>query len=491
MTAKRLNTFTSLAALIFFGCLALISKVALAANMDQSMAAQFNAMINVTPAGTYETQAAKVISGGGFVYRPRVAQLRLLAIDPPRLRADCNGIDAYAGSLSFISKDAFINFLRNLSGAAPAYAFNMALSYLCKDCDQHLARLQKLAQDVNALTINSCKIDSGELMKKVSTIGKDIDDVSKSGKELGAHFASLYNDAFGARQPDANPAGQVQDAAAAGNPTAIDAVARINVNIAALAAKDSALSDWWGAALGAADKRQFNEVMMSFTGTITTITTPTVEDPAQKKDKTYFLPALLKFSEFMNGADTIEVYKCPDDSCLIMPDSPKQTVTIPSYYQMVTDLLIGTSAAPGIIFRLNSRSSTGGSALTQPEKDFITALPGGVYAHLRELAIYPSSAATYAKTLSQWLAAEMTYEYLAQIIRNARVASGQTKAEHLKREYIESLDKIEMQIISDRVKHSDSVRTVAANLTIAAHMRENLSRATAVGLRPGAFGPSN
>ena len=490
MFSKRLNTVFSLAALFVFGCLAFVSKVALAANMDQSMTAQFNAMINVTPAGTYETQAAKVISGGGFVYRPRVAQLRLLAIDPPRLRADCNGIDAYAGSLSFISKEAFINFLRNLSAAAPAYAFNMALSYLCKDCDQHLARLQKLAQDVNALTINSCKIDSGDMLKKVKAIDSDINQVVTAGKEKTGYFAGLFNDAHAPRQAGSDATGAVVAAAGAGNADAQRELSSVNVNIAALAARDSALSDWWGAVLSVADRREFTEVMMSFTGTITTIPTPSAEVPAEVKDQTFLLPPLLKFSEFIYGGD-YQIYKCNDDECLITPDSPKQTKTIPSYYKKVTDILIGDAGVPGIIFRLNSRSSTGGLQLTPAQKTFISAMPGGVYAHLRELATYPASAATYAKTLSEWLAAEMTYEYLSQIIRNARVAASQSKSEFQKQQWMQDLDRIDQQIMADRAKYSDSVRTVSANMTIATQMRENISRATAVGLRPGQFGPAN
>lgn len=490
MNLCRLNTIGARLALCLAVVLALFSQVARAGGMDQSMAAQFNAMINVTPAGTYETQAAKVISGGSFVYRPRVAQLRLLSIDPPRLRADCNGIDAYGGSLSFISKEAFINFLRNLAAAAPAYAFNMALSYLCKDCDQHLARIQKLAQDMNALTINSCKIDSGDMMKKVKAIGDDIDDVAKSAKELGSHWAGLYNDAFGPRQPGSNATGQVDDAAASGNAEAQDTVKRVNVNIAAAATERSALSDWWGSVLSVANKKEFKELAMSFTGSIVTRTEPTDEDPTQKRDQTQYLVPLLKFSDFLNGGE-FTVYKCPDTDCLIFPGDADttQTKTLTSFMKRVTDLLIGDPTNKGIIYRINSRDSA--EELTAPQKAFITGLPGGVYAHLRELAIYPSAAETYARTLSAWIASEMAYEYLAQIIQNARVAAAKAEAKTLHKAWIDQLDTIEVQIAADRARYSDSLKAQQANLNIAQLMRENLSRATAVGLRPMSWGPAN
>lgn len=493
MNLGRFNTIAARLALCLAVVVALFSQVARAqSGMDQSMAAQFNAMINVTPAGTYETQAAKVISGGSFVYRPRVAQLRLLSVDPPRLRADCNGIDAYGGSLSFISAEAFINFLRNLAAAAPAYAFNMALSYLCKDCDQHLARIQKLAQDINALTINSCKIDAGDMMKKVKAIGDDIDDVSKSAKELGSHWAGLYNDAFGPRQPGSNATGQVADAAGAGNTEAAATIKRINVNIAAAAAQRASLSDWWGAVLDVPTRKEFNELSMSFTGSIVTKTMPTEEDANQKKDQTEFLPPLLKFSDFLNGGD-FTVYKCPDTDCLIFPGDADSTQSknLPSFLKKVTDILVGDAGVPGIIFRLNARDSAGGLELTPTQKTFISGLPGGVYAHLRELAVYPSAAETYARTLSSWIAAEMAYEYLAQVVQNARISAGKAEAKNLHKSWLDELDKIEMQISSDRLRYSDSLKAQQANLNIAQMMRENLSRATALGLRPMSLGPSN
>lgn len=476
---------------VLLGCLTLFGLATSAfANIDQSMTAQFNAMINTTPAGVYETQASKVISGGGFVYRPRVAQLRLLAIDPPRLRADCNGIDAYAGSLSFISKEAFINFLRNLAAAAPAYAFNMALSYLCKDCDQHLARLQKLAQDVNGLTINSCKIDAGQMAKQVRTIANDIDDIVGNEKTLGNYFAGLSTDYFGPRQEPGAAPKRLNDAAAAGNADAQAVVAEVNVNIAKATADRAALADWWGATLAAADKRRYDEVMMSFTGSIVTKPVAPSDDAGAEKDQTYYLPPLLKFTDFLYGGSR-DIYSCPTTECLITPDDAKVAYTLPSFRQKVEDLLIGTTTAPGIIYKLNARASRAGAALSNAEKTFVSGLPGGVYAHLRELAIYPSAAETYARTLSTWLAAEMAYEYLSQTIRNARISADKSKAKLLQKEWLAELDKIEIQISEDRARFSDTLKAQGANLNIAQMMRENLSRATAVGLRPNAFGPSN
>lgn len=490
MNLSRLNTIAARWALALAVLLCLVTQVVRAAPMDQSMNAQFNAMMNVTAPGVYETQAAKVISGGSFVYRPKVAQLRLVAFDPPRLRADCNGIDAYAGSLSFISKEAFINFLRNLAAAAPAFAFNMALSYLCKDCDQHLARIQKLAQDMNALTINSCKIDAGDMAKKVRSVADDIDDIAGNDKSLGNYLSGISTDYFGPKKEPGKTQKDVREAAGSGNTSAQRVMERVNLNIAASAAARTNLSDWWGAVLNAADKKEFNEVTMSFHGTIVTIQEPTDEDPSKETDKTYFLTPLLKFTDFIYGGPR-EIYKCPDTECMIKPTSEKQTKTIPGFLPKVEELLIGNAGEPGIIRRLNARESTGGLVLSDDQKRFITGLPGGVYAHLRELATNPGAAETYARTLSVWIASEMAFEYLAQIVQNARVTADQSKAALQQKEWIAKLDEIDKQIIEDRARFSDTLKAQQANLTIAQLMRENLSRAVAVGLRPITWGPSN
>lgn len=491
MNLSRLNTIAARWALALAFVLSLVAQGVRAGSMDQSMNAQFNAMMNYTAPGVYETQAAKVISGGSFVYRPKVAQLRLVSFDPPRLRRDCQGIDAYAGSLSFISKEAFINFLRNLAAAAPAFAFNMALSYLCKDCDQHLARIQKLAQDMNALTINSCKIDAGDLSKKVRTIADDIDDVAGNDKALGNYLSGVSTDFFGPAKELGKTQVDLRNAAGAGNSAAQKVMDRVNLNVAASAAERSNPSDWWGVILPVADKKEFNEITMSFHGSIVTMQEPTDEDPSKEQDKTYFLPPLLKFTDFIYGGQR-DVYKCPDVKCMIKPDSPKQSKDIPGFLAKVRSLLIqDPTGVPGIIYRLNARESAGGLELTDTHKKFISALPGGVYAHLRELATNPGAALTYAETLATWIASEMTYEYLAQIIQNARISADQSKAPLQQKEWIAKLDEIDKQIVEDRARFSDTLKAQQANLTIAQLMRENLSRATAVGLRPMSWGPSN
>lgn len=471
------------------------------ANMDQSMTAQFNAMINVTPGGVYETQGARVITGGGFVYRPRVSKLQLISVDPPRLRANCNGIDAYSGSLSFISKEAFINFLRGLAAAAPSYAFNLALSYLCKDCDQHLARLQKLAQDMNSLTVNTCKIDAGDLSRKLSTIKDDISDVGESAMSLGAHWTGLATDAAYARDQANTSWNKLWDASKAGNPDAQKRVAKTYINVAWDASRQSALAQWWGSVLAPGDDRLFYETLLSYTGTIITMPVPSEDDPAVNKPQTKFLDPLLNFNDFLNGGIK-EIYKCPpafaptDDTCLFFPTEAnkadtRQTITLPSFRQKVRDILIGTPGIPGIVYRINARESAGGLELTPSQKEFIVALPGGVYAQLREIAAYPQSAVTYAETLSDWIAVEMTYQYLAELLRNARISANTSKADLQAKEWSESLGKHDADISRYRAMYTDSLRGVADTLTISAKMREAINRATAHGIRPGQFGPQN
>lgn len=122
------------------------------------------------------------IGGGGFYFggyhmrnaTPQIKNLKIVDIIPPVANAGCGGIDIQLGGLSFVSfsalKDNFQSLMSNAGGAALGYAFQLALSTLCKECSTLLNDLQNLANAINSLNFDACSVISGfgdELASKV------------------------------------------------------------------------------------------------------------------------------------------------------------------------------------------------------------------------------------------------------------------------------------------------------------------------------------
>jgi len=156
------------------------------------------ATVNITNAGVYQTPGSTVYSGGGVTMRIPGKNLQPVAFTPPGLKAGCGGIDFWAGSFSFINKDAFVQFLRNIGQNAVGYFFQLALESISPEIAGVLKDLNKLAQDMNKFNMNSCEASKTfvETMDKQFSIRKKIGDATNFGTADGSssdYMASVSN----------------------------------------------------------------------------------------------------------------------------------------------------------------------------------------------------------------------------------------------------------------------------------------------------------
>lgn len=117
-----------------------------------------------------------VITGGAFSMRSPIVPIGMNAINytPPGITAGCSGIDAYGGSLSFISGQQFVQLLRSIAANAEGFAFQLALSSMSSQISnllsssesQLLSRLTQLKNSceaaqagLNALGINQSSVN--------------------------------------------------------------------------------------------------------------------------------------------------------------------------------------------------------------------------------------------------------------------------------------------------------------------------------------------
>ena len=112
---------------------------------------------NVSNAGFYQGQQAGYLTGGSLFVRAPQKNLQPFYLDVPNIRAGCGGIDIHTGGFSFIKADALIQFGKTVIQDAPAYLADLALQTWAPQIKTAKDYLQKIAQEINSQSMNSCQ----------------------------------------------------------------------------------------------------------------------------------------------------------------------------------------------------------------------------------------------------------------------------------------------------------------------------------------------
>ena len=112
---------------------------------------------NMTSSSAYEGQSANHYSGGSAFIRTPIRQEQLIGFTPPSISAGCGGIDLFAGGFSHINSDALIALGKNVVSSAIPFAVDLALQTWAPMIKNIKDRLESIAKDINALSINSCE----------------------------------------------------------------------------------------------------------------------------------------------------------------------------------------------------------------------------------------------------------------------------------------------------------------------------------------------
>ena len=466
------------------------------ATMNAVMDKMFNSMINVTPGGIYQSQSAGIIAGPSIYERNKISTLRPFNFQAPRLKVGCEGIDAYAGSFSFINKEALINMMRNIASNALPYAFKMAISTLCPKCDNLMSELQKMADTMNKFNINSCKVASGFMGIKA--------DLSSQATEIGNTFSSIIGSGDGvasdASEMQTNPT--LSSLAQLWNAEPAVAKEENEYNSAWKSIAKSNIARWYIGTMADGDAMKFNRMVMSYTGTI--VTRYVDDDTAtEKTTETVPIGQTLYFDDFLRGGSDKDVYHCDDESdgldamvCLFPDDVAFESVTLPSIRDNVNQMLFGIAGAPGILAKVSQRASAGGVALTVDEQKFVEAAPGAIYAMLKQLSSNPQSMKVYATSIADWLAVEMTAQLLMDIVRNVKLGiakdvGGPKGGKDPGREkFVEHMNYMEDTVRAELKSATDRLGGLERALQTATLIRKNLNEVTTASARPSLASPT-
>lgn len=140
-----------------------------------------------TGAGGFKGQTRGVYTMGGFKSRYQdLGAFSPIHIQLPSLKMGCGGIDAIFGAFSFLDAEYVVDKGKAIISAAPAFAFQLALSTLDKDTQTIVAELEKITQQMNNFNIDSCKASQKIVSASMNFFEDGVNEKVNSGQ---AEFA--------------------------------------------------------------------------------------------------------------------------------------------------------------------------------------------------------------------------------------------------------------------------------------------------------------
>jgi conjugative transfer pilus assembly protein TraH len=375
-------------------CLALLTPQVMAG--DAGMEKLFNEMGafgNATGPSAYTAQGANIVTGGNLFMRVPQRNYKVAHVELPSLKFGCGGIDLFAGSFSFISKENLVAMMKNIGTAAVTYAFKLALDSISPQINKTLSELQSVAQNINATNINSC--EAGQAIARGMT--GDWQETQKYWAQVSGPVAGMFDD-----QSEARANTQGDDAKTASVLTSVtDVAAKAMINPGNVA---------WRALSALPDiDVQDRQLLMSLSGTVILSADP-------KKAPEYKGPKTITMEQFVRGDDSgkIQVYACADgtgkDECRVLGD---EVITVKPFSHQVQDKLEAIAAK----FKSNEK-------LTESEIKFINVSALPVY---KALSVYTARKDASFESIwiarhSDLIAAEYAYQFVLQVTKQMQVA---------------------------------------------------------------------
>lgn len=377
--------------------LAVAMPLAANADMQEEMNKMFGQMSNVTQPGVYNNSRRGVISGGSVAIRNNIQPVNLINFAPPSFSGGCGGIDANFGALSFVSGAQVTQLMRSVAANAEGLAFQMAISAISDKLSQEMSFFSKVNWDKVTQLKNSCEI--------AKTMVNSAANAVNSYAQQNASWSLVST-------------GSASDAAAANaNPNAVRDAADSDTNVKRMIAQNvvwSALREHNTAeAFGTSNGDEFDEELMSLTGTVITCipgkdpSCAAAPDGSDGVGVTYTSPTLeladlVYGSGTGSGGRTPMVLRCDTrEDCMNPHAEPWQNQ---GFIEKVNEML-GTDGHSGYLAVLLS-----GEPASPQVQAFISNAGVAGAMLMRVAQTSPATAASYAKQIAPMLALELAYE---------------------------------------------------------------------------------
>ena len=335
---------------------------------------------NVTGPSAYEGQTMNIYTGGSLFMRTPSRNYQLVSAAAPSLRGGCGGIDAFAGSFSFINVDQFVAMLRNIGQNALGLFFMTALQSMAPDIMESIKYLNKIAQDINAMGINSCEAAKG--LVAASGVEKWME-ANKVNTGLGATAAGLYDDWAKVRTTmfgDSKEASLKADALKATQPELANILVEGNLVWRALSR---------GSLPTYLNEKERRMVMSALGAVVVRKNAEGIPDPS-------FYEPVISFKRLLGNVDGSDedgkpqIFTCTDgtgaDECTVLGTEAFESEP---FSKLAYDHMIG------IFEKIRDR----GPALTAGEIDFINATSVPVYKILASAASLPTESVAHEQIM--------------------------------------------------------------------------------------------
>ena len=391
-------------------CLAVVVCAPARADLSGELDAMFDSLVNVTDPTAHMGQRRGVLSGGSVYARNRVMNVNPVHVVPPSFEAGCGGIDLFAGSFSFVSREQLTQLFRSIASHAATYAFKLALDSMCQNCGQVMDSLQKKIQALNSLFANSCQLGQGVVNDVV-----DAFDTKQKIKHSEASLTRGLGDVFEtwSSVTGEDPITQVQNS----DPDYARSVLQGNLVWQAL--NGEGVSGWFQHGDDA-----LLETLLSVTGSLIVGPPEASPDGRGSNNRITPLPAVLGIRDLLHGTTAnaeVRVYRCApsrDVNDCLAPTI--QTLSLVGMIERVRTLLVGDAGTPGLIlkFRLGSND------FSANEKAFMQIAPNGLGGAVANLArVDEGTALLFAERAAPVIALELVQSLLHDMARAVSVAT--------------------------------------------------------------------
>ena len=420
------------------------------ANLSSFIQNNVGSTMTTENAGYYKTQSRGYYTlGSSRVRWNGIGTVTPFNMQAPSMNVGCSGIDMVFGGFSYLNFEYLVEKLKKISSAAPAFAFKMALSTLCKDCDTIMTELEKIANSINNMNFDTCKMSQqiGDWAgKKIGNMASDSLKFGGNESWLSSHSQAIENTST-TIQGWINGADTFLNGGADG--------AKENLLQGSLVKRAAAT---YGTIFGNGDEWEaltrtmvgdvvgYTQVKSKKDGSSETDIKVEIIQP--EMDYTKFVEILLQGGDI----DAVGFNQTESGGMKLKPTYPYIKVTIPAggMQKMVEDKIVA------IVAKINANQ-----ALTPEDKNFINSMPVPVYRIINVISVMGDTGI------------DKTSEYIAlkqvdALIRKLTDEMTRYLAVYKRQKGSDVLSNEDMKMVDDLLKNARRNREVINNLMVAA-----------------------
>lgn len=161
--------------ILSIACVSAIMISGAKADMSSFISSALGGSFTSENAGYYKSQASGFLTGGSGRFRWGGGEtIQPFSFQAPKFNVGCNGIDMVLGGFSYLNFQYLVDKLKKIASAAPAFAFQIALSTLCKDCQTIMGELEKIANMINNMNFDTCQMTTNWSKKWGNALSENI-----------------------------------------------------------------------------------------------------------------------------------------------------------------------------------------------------------------------------------------------------------------------------------------------------------------------------